>query len=67
MNESDIHVIYGSQNIQRMAYELMDARDVASMLDTDLFARQLLPSSPSLVLFPYRMIMSICHRHYEAT
>ena len=35
MNESDIHVIYGSQNIQRMAYELMDAMDVAAELGKD--------------------------------
>ena len=35
MHESDIHVIYGSQNIQRMAYELMDAMDVASLLEKD--------------------------------
>ena len=32
MNESDIHIVYGSQNIQRMAYELMDAMDVAAGL-----------------------------------
>lgn len=35
MNETDIHVIYGSQDIQRMAYELMAAMDVASMLEKD--------------------------------
>lgn len=32
MNESDIHVIYGSRDIARMAYELMDAMDVAAEL-----------------------------------
>ena len=35
MNETNIHVIYGSQDIQRMAYELMAAMDVASMLEKD--------------------------------
>ena len=35
MNESDIHVIYGSQNIARMAYELMDAMDIAAKLPKD--------------------------------
>ena len=36
MNKSDIHIIYGSQNIQRMAYELMDEMDVAKELDKDM-------------------------------
>ena len=35
MNGTDIHVIYGSQNIQRMAYELMEAMDVATELAKD--------------------------------
>ncbi len=35
MNESDIHVIYGSRDIARMAYELMDAMDVAAELQKD--------------------------------
>ena len=35
MNEADIHVIYGSQDIQRMAYELMEAMDVAKGLAKD--------------------------------
>ena len=35
MNESDIHVIYGSRDIARMAYGLMDAMDVAAELQKD--------------------------------
>ena len=35
MNESDIHVIYGSRDIASMAYELMDAMDVAAELQKD--------------------------------
>ena len=35
MNESDIHVIYGSRDIARMAYGLMDAMDVAADLQKD--------------------------------
>ena len=35
MKASDIHVIYGSQNIARMAYELMDAMDIAAGLQKD--------------------------------
>ena len=36
MNEADIHVIYGSKDIARMAYELMDAIDVAAKLRKDM-------------------------------
>lgn len=35
MRESDIHVVYGSKNIARMAYELMDAMDIAADLQKD--------------------------------
>lgn len=35
MNESDIHVIYGSRDIARMDYELKDAMDVAAELQKD--------------------------------
>ena len=36
MNESVIHVIYGSRNIARMAYELMEEMDVAAELHKDM-------------------------------
>ncbi len=35
MNETDLHVIYGSDNISRMAYRLMEAMDIAAELRPD--------------------------------